>query len=68
MAYSSSKWLKSRIRMAQCPKVGLSMMANKNIKPSNTLEFAVFCVEDVAAKLGACFLSMYRKAPYFEPL
>lgn len=68
MAYASSKWLESRIRMAQCPKVGLSMMADKSIKPSNALEFAVFCVENVAAKLGACLSSMYRKAPYFEPL
>ena len=28
------------------------MMANEKIKNSNELEFAVFCIENVAAKLG----------------
>ena len=28
------------------------MMNNKKIKNSNELEFAVFCIENVAAKLG----------------
>ena len=28
------------------------MMADEKIKNSNVLEFAVFCIENVAAKLG----------------
>ena len=28
------------------------MMADEKIKNSNELEFAVFCIENVAAKLG----------------
>ena len=40
------------------------MMANEKIKNSSELEFAVFCIENVAAKLGGgcrtCLSGIYR--------
>ena len=33
------------------------MMTDEKIKNSNELEFAVFCIENVAAKLGVAFMS-----------
>ena len=32
-------------------------MTDGKIKTSNELEFAVFCIENVAAKLGVAFMS-----------
>jgi len=36
------------------------MMADENIKNSNELEFAVFCIENVAAKLGVDAERVYQ--------
>lgn len=36
------------------------MMNNKKIKNSNELEFAVFCIENVAAKLGVDATDVYQ--------
>lgn len=36
------------------------MIAHKNIKNSNELEFAVFCIENVAAKLGVGAEQVYQ--------
>ena len=36
---------------------GLRMMTDEKIKNSSELEFAVFCIENVAAKLGVAFMS-----------
>ena len=35
-------------------------MTDKKIKNSNELEFAVFCIENVAAKLGMNALRVYQ--------
>lgn len=39
---------------------GLRMMADEKIKNSNELEFAVFCIENVAAKLGVDAERVYQ--------
>ena len=36
------------------------MMADEKIKNSNELEFAVFCIENVAAKLGVDAERVYQ--------
>ena len=36
------------------------MMTDENIKNSNELEFAVFCIENVAAKLGVGAERVYQ--------
>ena len=36
------------------------MMADETIKNSNELEFAVFCIENVAAKLGVDAERVYQ--------
>ena len=36
------------------------MMANEKIKNSSELEFAVFCIENVAAKLGVDAERVYQ--------
>ena len=41
-------------------KEGLRMMADEKIKNSNELEFAVFCIENVAAKLGVDTERVYQ--------
>ena len=41
-------------------KEGLLMMTDKKIKNSNELEFAVFCIENVAAKLGVDAERVYQ--------
>ncbi len=45
-------------------------MTDENIKNSNELEFAVFCIENVATKLGVDTESVYQafteKSVYFE--
>ena len=45
------------------------MMENENIKNSRELEFAVFCIENVAARLGGCktgVSGVYEKKRYSE--
>ena len=39
------------------------MMADEKIKNSNELEFAVFCIENVAAKLGVDAERVYQALP-----
>ena len=36
------------------------MMNNEKIKNSNELEFAVFCIENIAAKLGVDAIDVYK--------
>ena len=36
------------------------MMNNEKIKNSNELEFAVFCIENLAAKLGVDAMDVYK--------
>ena len=36
------------------------MMNNKKIKNSNELEFAIFCIENIAAKLGVDAINVYQ--------
>ena len=36
------------------------MMSNEKIKNSNELEFAVFCIENLAAKLGVDAIDVYK--------
>lgn len=36
------------------------MMNNKKIKNSNELEFAIFCIENIAAKLGVDAIDVYK--------
>ena len=46
--------------LAKISKEGLRMMADEKIKNSNELEFAVFCIENVAAKLGVDAERVYQ--------
>ena len=39
------------------------MMADEKIKNSSELEFVVFCIENVAAKLGMDAERVYRRLP-----
>ncbi len=41
-------------------KEGVIMMPDKKIKNSSELEFAVFCIENVAAKLGVDAERVYQ--------
>ena len=41
-------------------KEGLRMMTDEKIKNSSELEFAVFCIENVAAKLGVDAERVYQ--------
>ena len=42
------------------PKEGLQIMTDEKIKNSSELEFAVFCIENVAAKLGVNAERVYQ--------
>lgn len=46
------------------------MMTDEKIKNSKELEFAIFCIENVAAKLGGgcrvCLSGIYRTKRYSE--
>jgi len=41
-------------------KKRVCMMNNKKIKNSNELEFAIFCIENIAAKLGVDAINVYQ--------
>ena len=44
------------------------MMNNKKIRNSNELDFAIFCIENIAAKLGVDAIDVYKaltKQSYF---
>lgn len=36
------------------------MMNNKKIRNSNELDFAIFCIENIAAKLGVDAIDVYK--------
>lgn len=41
-------------------KEGLQMMTDEKIKNSNELEFSVFCIENVASRLGRDAERLYQ--------